>query len=132
MKSLLNVVLVTAVALGTSFAAVVVGDPTLAVPPPESVGEQFARDVVTRRYDRAMQYIDGWSGITLTTVRLGGEALLERTGAVNQVEGEPGPIQGEYASAGAVLHTERLGRVRCSYRLRRIAGVWKISEWDVR
>ena len=130
MRELLKVIGVTALALGAAFAAVALGDATVAVPPPESVAEQFARQVAARRYDRALPHVDPLSGISLTTVRLGGEALHRRGGAINNVEGEPGEIVANHASASAVLTTERAGRVRYSFRLTRREGVWKIVEWE--
>ena len=131
MRDALSVVLVAALALAVTFVAVVLrGDQTVMVPPPEAVGEQFARQVAARRYDRALQYVDEGSGITLTTVRLGGEAVLERSGAVDQVEGEPGSIQGQHSTASAVLITEA-GRIRFGYRLERRRGLWKIVEWEI-
>jgi hypothetical protein len=124
------VLLVTAVALGATAAAVIEGDSRTLVPPPESVVEQFARHVASRRYDRALQHVDDRSGITLTTVRLAGEALRERAGGVDQVEGEPGVIGRERATATAVLTTRSAGRIRYLCSLERREGVWKISEWE--
>ena len=116
----------------TSAAVTLGGDSTVLVPPPESVGEHFARLVASRRYDRALQQVDDMSGITLTTVRLGGDSFLEQNGAVDNVVGEPGPIRGNEAVASALLITERSGRVRFNYRLTRRRGLWKIAEWEVR
>jgi hypothetical protein len=79
MRDLLKVLGVTLVALGVLVAVVVFGgDTTVTVPPPEAVAEEFARQVATRRYDRALAYVDRHAGITLTTVRLAGEALHRR------------------------------------------------------
>ena len=132
MRDLMSVLLVSAAALGGILIAVVLaGDVTTAVPPPESVAEQFARQIATRRYDRALQHVDSTSGITLITVRLGGDAFHSRAGSVDNVEGEPGEIRGDDATASAVLITEREGRMRFNYRLKRTSGVWKIVEWDI-
>jgi hypothetical protein len=133
MRSLLAVLLVCSLALIVTFVAVVVGgDSTITVPPPESVAEQFARQIAVRRYDRALQHVDDSSGISLTMVRLGGEALHARGGAVDQVEGEAGSIEGDRSTASALLTTERAGRVRYAFRLVRRSGVWKIVEWEDR
>jgi hypothetical protein len=129
-RDLLNVVVVSIVGLSVTLAAVLGGDSTIAVPPPESVGEQFARQIAAGRYDRALQYVDERSGITLTTVRRAANALDSTAGNVHQVEGEPGRIEGERATASAVLMTERAGRVKYHYRLVRNSGVWKIVEWE--
>jgi len=130
MNELLKMFLVTAVALGASAAGVIVGDGRTVVPPPESVVEQFSRHVAARRYDRALQHVDDQSGITLTTVRLASDALHERAGGIDQVEGEPGIIAGDRAAAAAVLTTRRAGRIRYACRLHRRNGLWKISEWE--
>lgn len=132
MRHLLPVLIVSGLALGVTFTAVVLrGDTTVTVPSPETVGEQFARQVATRRYDRALQYVDDRSGITLITVRLAGDALQERAGALDRIEGEPGWIQGDRAAASAVLRTARAGRVRYTFRFARRNGVWKIVEWEI-
>jgi hypothetical protein len=127
---LFRVLLVTAVALAAAAAAVMQGDTKTVVPPPESVVEQFARHIAARRYDRALQHVDDRSGITLTTVRLAGEALHERAGDIDQVEGRAGHIAGDRATAAAVLTTERAGQIRYACGLVRRHGVWKISEWE--
>jgi hypothetical protein len=132
MRHLLNVLIVTGLALGVTFMAVVLGgDSTITVPSPEAVSEQFARQIATRRYDRALQYVDDRSGITLTTVRLASDALHDRGGAVDRVEGEPGRIEGDRATASAMLLTERAGRVRYNFQLARRNGLWKIVEWEI-
>ena len=111
--------------------AVFVGnDRTTLVPPPELVAEQFTRDVATRRYDRAVKYVENASGITLVNVRLGGDRLQAGAGAVENVEGEPGWIRGEQAAASAILTTTRAGRVRYVFRMARRNGLWKIVEWQ--
>lgn len=132
MRDLLKVLIVTAAALLVTYAAVILrGDTSVAVPPPESVAEQFARLVAAGRYDRALQHVEEWSGITHVAVRLAGDRLRERAGAVEHVAGEPGQIAGDIATASAVLVTEREGRVRFSLQLRRQRGVWKIVKWQI-
>ena len=130
MSAVFNVLIVIAVALGAAAAAVLEGDTKTVVPPPESVVEQFARHVAARRYDRALQHVDDRSGITLTTVRLSGEALHERAGSIDQVEGEPGTMADDSATASAVLTTQRGGRIRYVCSLERRYGLWKIVEWE--
>jgi hypothetical protein len=129
-SAVFNVLIVIAVALGAAAIAVLEGDTKTVVPPPESVVEQFARHVAARRYDRALQHVDDRSGITLTTVRLSGEALHERAGSIDQVEGEPGPTAAENATASAALTTRQGGRIRYMCSLERRNGLWKIAEWE--
>jgi hypothetical protein len=129
-RELVKVLLITAIGLGAAAAAIIEGDTRTVVPPPESVVEQFARHVAARRYDRALQYIDDESGITLTTVRLAADALHDRAGNIDQVEGEPGVMSGDRATASAVLTTQRAGRIRYECSLERRNGVWRIAEWE--
>jgi hypothetical protein len=130
---LVKVVAAIAVALGV-VAAVVIGgqDSTYFVPPPEAVAESFTREIAARRYDRVMQFVDRTSGITEINARLGGEELHARAGAIDSVEGIPGVITGERATASAVLITEKAGRVRYFFRFSRTGHTWKIVEWAER
>lgn len=126
----LQVVTTTVVALGVVAAAVVYGrDAQTFVSPPEMVAEQFTRNVATKRYDRALQYVARDSGITAINLRLARRELQQAAGAVNNVEGEPGAIDGDRATASAVLFTENAGRIRYSFRFAKRRGVWKIVEW---
>jgi hypothetical protein len=130
MSDLVKVIAASVVALGIVAVFVIGGkDATYFVPPPEAVAESFTRQLAARRYDRAVQYVDARSGITTINARLGGEALHARAGEVDDVVGEPGSIEGDYATASAVVITERAGRVRYMFRLARTAHVWKIVEW---
>jgi hypothetical protein len=130
---LVKVVGVTLIALSV-VAAVVIGgqDTTYFVPPPEAVAESFTREIAARRYDRTLQFVDPASGITEINARLGGEELHARAGAIDNVQGEPGAIVGERATASAVVITERAGRVRYFFRLTRSGHTWKIVEWSDR
>ena len=120
----------TALALGFVFVVLVAGqDRTILVSPPEAVVEQFARQIATKRYDRATPYLDDASGITEINVRLAGEALHATAGAIDSVEGEPGAMDGDRATASALLITEKAGRVRYMFRLARVRHLWKIVEW---
>jgi hypothetical protein len=131
MRDLVGVLAVGIGALGVVFAALALGDASTTVPPPESVAEQFARQIAARRYDRALEHVDPGSGITLITLRLGGDAFHARAEGVDRVEGEPGEIQGNTASASAVLFTGNAGRVRFTHRLARRHGVWEIVTWEI-
>ena len=127
-------VIVTTLGVLAVVASVVIGgqDSTYFVPPPEAVVENFTRDIVARRYDRAVKFVEPTSGITEINARLGGEELHARAGAVDQVEGEPGMIAGNRATASAVLITEKAGRLRYFFRLARSSNTWKIVEWSDR
>ena len=131
MSDLVKVLTATLLALGV-LAVIVIGgqDSTYFVPPPEAVAESFTREIASRRYDRAMQSVDPASGITEINARLGGEELHARAGAVDNVEGDPGTISGDRATASAVLLTEKAGRVRYIFRLARRGHTWKIVGWE--
>lgn len=130
MRAMWLVIVVTLASLGFTSAVVVWGrDSTVLVPPPEAVAEQFARHLAARRYDRALQYVDEASKVSPATVRARGDELHERAGAIDFVEGRPGEIEGEHASAMAILRTEEAGAVTETFTLARRNGVWKIVEW---
>ena len=54
MSRLLRITLSAALGLGVVAAAIALGDAGVFVSPPETVAEEFARKVVTGRYDVAM------------------------------------------------------------------------------
>jgi hypothetical protein len=129
---LLKIAAVALLALGVTATAIGPGrDTNILVPPPEAVAEEFARQIATRRYDRAMDQVAPDSGISLTSVRLGGDELHARHGHIDQVEGEAGTIAGEAASAAAIFRTERSGEVRHDFTFVRRHGLWKIREWTI-
>jgi hypothetical protein len=133
MIDLIKIIGAGAVALAVVGAVVIGGqDTTYFVPPPEAVAESFTRAVAARRYDRAVAHVDPRSGLTEINARLGGEALHERAGSIETVEGDPGVIAGDNATASAVLITEKAGRVRYFFKLTRTGYLWKISEWSDR
>jgi hypothetical protein len=130
MGDLLKVLVASAIALAViGFAVFVRNDATMMVPPPEAVAEEFARELATGRYEMALPHVESTSAITLSSVRVAGENLTARSGRVDQVEGEPGAIDGAHAMASALLTTER-GQVRLRFRLVRTSGVWKIVGWE--
>ena len=70
MVDLLSLTPALLLGLAVAGAAVFGGrDTTIFVPPPESLTEQFVRQVATRRCGRAMEYVEPSSGVSLTTVR---------------------------------------------------------------
>jgi hypothetical protein len=108
------------------------GDRSTFVPPPEAVAEEFGRRLATRRYELALDDVEAASGISLTTVRLGGESLHARAGAIDQVTGEAGAMKGDRASASVRFHTARAGALYHRFELVRRAGLWKIDGWSDR
>jgi hypothetical protein len=130
MADLLKAVIATLVAMALVAAIVMEGrDTTFLVPPPEAVAEEFARQIAAKRYDRAIRDVDERSGITTINARLASEELHATGGEVDNVEGEPGMIDGDHATASAVLITEKAGRVRYLFRFTRVNELWKIIEW---
>src|SRR3712207_5960250 len=75
------------------------GDRTVFVPPPESVVEQFGRELATHRYDLALGFVEPTSGISSTTVRLGAHDVEAACGTVDRVSGEDPRVEGELATA---------------------------------
>lgn len=102
MSGLRGLCLALAVALAVVAGVVLAGgDSTVLVEPPEAVAETFVRDLVARRHELAMSYVEERSGVSLTTVRLGAEELRARAGDVvpNDVDGRDSVISGSRAEA---------------------------------
>jgi hypothetical protein len=133
MTDVLKMVAAVVVALAV-VAAIVIGgqDSTYFVPPPEAVAEDFTRAIAARRYDRAIPFVERTSGITEINARLAGEELHDRAGAIDRVDGIPGRIMGDRATASAVLTTEKAGRVQYFFRFTRADHTWKIEDWSDR
>jgi hypothetical protein len=131
MKDAALLAAVTALGLGLVAAIVVAGGDTRTfVPPPESVSENFVRSMTTGRYDRALKYVDPGAAISGNVVRREAERLRERGGAVNHVEGEPGTIRGDTATAAVVVRTERAGDLRLTFSLVRKHHEWRIDAFN--
>jgi hypothetical protein len=125
----------TALASGVIAAVVLLGrDTTALVSPPEAVAESFVSDLVARRYDLAMRYVDRTSGVSVTTVRLGADALRREAGdaAPNDVDGDQAVIDGDRATAIVTIRSP--GRtVVLLVEMRRAAdGVWRVTGWEKR
>ena len=125
------------VAILSLFALAVVGvavgpghDSTILVPPPDAVAESFMHQVQARRYDRAMQYVDPSSGISVETIRISARALDARTGGIQLLEGQDPRIAGDTATAVVWLKTARGGELRPSFSLVRRSAQWRITEWS--
>lgn len=104
------------------------GDRQLFVPVPEAQAEGFMREVATRRFDLAMKYLSADKRRTETPHALAAQfaTLLEGTGEVNMVNGEPGWISGDRAAAKATVVGDD-GSVLSEFSLVREDGLWKIS-----
>jgi hypothetical protein len=121
-----------AIALAVVAVVVAGGDTGTFVPPPEAVAEEFGRRLATRRYELALDDVEAASGISLTMVRLGGESLHARAGAIDQVTGEAGEAAADRASASVRFQTARAGTMRHRFELVRRDGLWKIEAWSDR
>jgi hypothetical protein len=131
MKEILLLGVVIALALVIVGVSVFAGhDTSLFVSPPEAVCEDFARKVVTGRYDRAIKHVDPSAGISLATIRSRAESLRARAGPIDQVEGEAATMADDAASAGALLTTEQAGSIRWTFSLVRRSGEWRIVGWQ--
>ena len=104
-------------------------DRTVLVSPPASVAEQFVRKLATGRYAAARDHLLDESPEMRERVRAASQALRARAGAVSQVKGNPGTIDGNLATATAVVTSERAGEITMMFTLVRRAGSWRISEF---
>jgi len=130
MKDLLAVVAVIAAAMAVAAASVGPGHDTgTLVSPPEAVAEQFVRKLAGSRYDVALAHLDDPSPAMQERIRMTSDQLRGRAGAIEQVEGKPGVIGADRATATAVVTTERAGEIAMPFTLVRRSGSWKIAEF---
>jgi len=130
MKALLLVAAVTAGALALVAVSVVAGrDTRTLVSPPEAVVEQFVRKLAAARYDVARAHLADDSPAIRERIQTTSDALRARAGAIIQVEGRPGVIDGDRATTTAVVTTERAGEITMEFRLIRRAGSWRITDF---
>jgi hypothetical protein len=130
MKDLLPIVLITAVALGMVGVAVGVGhDSSTLVSPPAAVAEQFVRKLAGGRYDVAAAHLADDSPLLRERIRTTSDMLRARAGAIAQVEGKPGTIDGDIATAAGVATTTRAGEIVIQCELVRHAGSWRIRSF---
>jgi hypothetical protein len=126
MKDVVAQLLATFVALGIVAAAVFAGhDATTLVSPPESVAEEFTRKIAAGRYELAAKYLNDAGETSLADLRALGQGM-HATGAIENVEGLPGAIEGDAASASAIVTTSQT-ELRYDFVLVRRHGVWKIA-----
>ena len=130
MKALLLIPAITAGALAVVAASVVVRHDTgTLVSPPDAVVEQFVRKLAGGRYDVALAHLDDRSPAMRTRIRTTSDALRTRAGAIGQVEGKRGAIDGDTATATAIVSTERAGDITMEFSLNRHAGSWRITSF---
>ena len=130
MKALISVVAVVVATLFVVGMIVAVGhDTSVLVSPPESVVEQFVRKLATGRYDVALQHLDDDAPAARERIRAASDMLRGRAGAIEQVVGTPGLLDGDRASANAVISTERAGEISMEFMLVRRAGSWRIVDF---
>jgi hypothetical protein len=130
MNALLLVAAVTAGALALVAGSVVAGhDTSTLVSPAEAVVEQFVRKLATARYDVARAHLADDSPAARDRIRAASDTLRARAGTIKQVEGKPGVIDGDRATATAVVTTARAGEISMEFRLIRRIGSWRIVEF---
>jgi hypothetical protein len=130
MRDVLIVLAVVAGALVLAAGAVFgLHDRQTFVPPPEAVVEGFAREVVQRRYDLAVNHLG--RDLRATTgadeLRATFDPMRSRIGTPNQVSGEPDWMQESTASARARIDGE-FGNAVLPFRLAREQGLWRITQ----
>ena len=129
MKEILSTLGVTGAALSL-IAAVVFGghDRSTFVPAPDAVAESFAREVATRRFDLAVNYLATSMRRVETpaTLHRRFEEALNRAGKVNTVVAEINGMGQDTAATRAVIEGEA-GQVVFETRLVRENGLWRIE-----
>jgi hypothetical protein len=129
-KALLLIAAVTAGAFALVAVSVMAGGDTgTLVSPPEAVVEQFARRLAAGRHDVARANLADDSPAARERIRAASDALRQRAGAIRQVEGKPGVIDGERATATALVASTRAGETTMEFTLTRRAGSWRITDW---
>jgi hypothetical protein len=130
-KTLIHLSLAIAAALALIAGIVFrLGDATTFVPPPEAVVESFLHELETKRYERAISYLNQEcrANVRPGTLKDLTERLKRRTGEITEIHGEKGWIQDDFAEASAELKTELMGRVSLKFTLSRRNGVWLIRD----
>lgn len=105
------------------------GDRSLFVPAPEAAAEGFARQIATRRYELAMNYLASSARRLETPHTLASrfERLLASTGRINEVDASPHWMQQSRASARATVEGDT-GRVSFDLGFVRENGLWRIDQ----
>jgi hypothetical protein len=104
-------------------------DRSMFVPAPEAAAEGFAREIATRRYDMAMNYLalPARRAETARTLASRFERLLASTGTINQVDAAPKWMMESRASARATIEGDT-GRVSFELGFIRENGLWRIDQ----
>jgi len=130
MRELLYTLAVLAASL-LLIAAFVFGghDRSTFVPAPEAAAEGFAREIATKRYDMAMNYLalPAKRAETARTLASRFERLLASTGTINQVEAAPQWMKESRAAARATVKGDT-GRVSFELGFIRENGLWRIDQ----
>jgi hypothetical protein len=130
MRPMLLAIVVGACALAVSGGSIAAGDRELFVAPPESVAENFARNVLCGRYTPALQHVTRGSTVGEAGLRHLREELQARTGDVVGVEGKPEAHDPNHAVATAVIDGASGTTVlRMSMRFERRE--WQIEAWSM-
>ena len=128
-KEILSTLGVTGAAL-VLIAGVVFGghDRSTFVPAPDAVAESFAREISTRRFDLAMNYLAASTRRVETPASIGRrfDEALNRAGKVNTVGAEMNEMREDHASTHAIVEGEG-GRVVFALILVRENGLWRIE-----
>lgn len=130
MSALLKELAVIALALLVSAAAVLgLRDRGTMVPPPETVVEEFVRDLSLERWGPAHAHLSAPIADSLGPDSLAGyaDALQQRVGRIADVHGRPFFATDEAAEATAEITTEAGDRVALRFPLSREQGLWKIA-----
>ena len=130
MRNLLSIAAVVFTSLLLVGAGIGIGDTTVLVSPPEAVAEQFTRKLAAARYDVAMGHLAEHNPAQFNRVTSIGDALRARAGAIDEVEGRPGEMTRDRATATAVLTTASAGELSITFDLVRRTGVWRIVTWS--
>jgi hypothetical protein len=130
MKGLLKVAGAGGAALAV--IAVAVGplhDTGALVSPPEAVAEQFMRQVANGHYDVAIERAADRGASRVADLRRQGDRLRVLAPIIDRIDGEPGTIAGDTATASALIHADGGGTLRWRFTLARQSGVWKVTGW---
>ena len=103
-------------------------DASTFVPAPEAVTEGFARQIATRRYELAINYLSSTTAKKETphSLKTRFAPLFDATGKINHVDAEPQEAQQDRAAARAIIEGDN-GKVSFEVALVREKGLWKID-----
>lgn len=131
MRALLPAIAAMAASLAAFAAGIAAGDRQLFVPPPESVAENFVRQLATHRYDRARVLLsaDAAARHDLADLAAFARRLEETVGAIELVEGKSGSLTTETAHASARVQGVSRRETTIPFELVMGHGLWKIDVW---